>query len=176
MDIELLKLVLSKSSSIDEARKFLVDFTGKTRQEIKGAELALSFSGGLEPVQPAKPAVTSDKRVVKSYTKGSTQPNAPAKAGRHWDRHELAALARVLVDLGPIKPNFSVLAATFHRTEQAMVAMCLNLVHFSLEGKPRSTWPNNLIDLFEDAMALPEWPTSPINDYRTRSTIKKREA
>lgn len=196
MDFELLKMIIAKSSSIEEARQFMHDFGIRSRTEIKNAELAMQYGANVSPRKPATPAKpekpeklevsgTPDlpvdlsdiraavlKRKVRVYTKASTGENPPAKSGRRWDRHDVAALARALL---PLTPGGGLpaeeLAAKFQRSQQGIAMMALSIIH--LETGYQAAWSDHMRQLLLDAKALAEWPSTTIPDFRKRIVNKE---
>lgn len=174
MDIELLKLALSKASSIDEARKFLEDFGLGTRQEIKRAELAISYGAAEGPGQPAKPApeLESPTVVTADFTPEQVPPGKRGgglNALKRWSDAEIAELAMLMSQFS--RPGYlpaGDIAARFKRSTQAISAMALNVIH--MHTNYPAQWTPALKAVMSLARAHPRWPTGDIPDHRRRKT------
>lgn len=145
VDSELLKLILSKSSSLLEAESFISRHLSSEAARLATEQPKLALDTFHEP--PRHPKFIRVK--------------AP-KMNTHWNIDELARLARLISDLNVDSSQEVVgqLAAALGRSPQAIYSMWSD-VGLVISGRAEKMNAGRR-SLIKKAMELPEWPKTPL--------------
>lgn len=128
---DLVRLVLEKSSSLEEARRFLADFVVMPATRSAGTQMRLvpnlSLANGTRWTEPVEPVEAVVQRASPKTAKAS-KPSTRANARRLWTDAEIELLRHMRVDK---KMPVRLIAPALKRTKSAV------RMRISLLGLPR---------------------------------------
>lgn len=161
IDREILKRILEKSASLQQAEDFIARYAAEARPPL---------TTRLEPKKVS--AAFTPKPEGLAYRKVSTQPDAPERAGKRWDIHETARLARLCIEHSTVgKLNYNKIADVMQRSPAGIYAMSLNLLY--VQERIQFRLSKKTLEIIMNARGLPEYPKEKIPDFRDPKMKRK---